>query len=405
MVTLILGATITLSLGQPAWSQEESPGSVPTDDALEGPDSYRSTNTLGLAPLDPLQLDALMASAQPPANMDPWRNGSSAAESWQITTTANLSAQRTELQRLDIESSAARARTEVAARAYASTVNRDQVVGARYTALIVDQFVNGEADDLDKLNGQNATLYVGVPTAVATQTLGERKVRSAAAAKQSGTIAAARALEGVAVEAVAFAQQSTVRVAQTLDASARTFSLDHVGELRRREARTLEVSGEAPEVVAVGGFMVSPEIAESLGAMLQAAAAAGDAVEEVVTPTEDSDSEGDPAGVEVEPPPPPQPIILGGWGYRTTEEQIGLRESHCGSSGYVIFDGPSPGCSPPTARPLHSEHEKGLAIDFTENGAILTSASPAFAWLRANAATYGFINLPSEPWHWSTTGH
>ena len=25
-------------------------------------------------------------------------------------------------------------------------------------------------------------------------------------------------------------------------------------------------------------------------------------------------------------------------------------------------------------------------------------------WLAGNAASFGFYNLPSEPWHWSTTG-
>ena len=29
---------------------------------------------------------------------------------------------------------------------------------------------------------------------------------------------------------------------------------------------------------------------------------------------------------------------------------------------------------------------------------------PASAWLAANAERFGFSNLPSEPWHWSTTG-
>jgi D-alanyl-D-alanine carboxypeptidase len=31
--------------------------------------------------------------------------------------------------------------------------------------------------------------------------------------------------------------------------------------------------------------------------------------------------------------------------------------------------------------------------------------SPAFKWLAAYAARYGFVNLPSEPWHWSITGN
>ena len=57
-------------------------------------------------------------------------------------------------------------------------------------------------------------------------------------------------------------------------------------------------------------------------------------------------------------------------------------------------------CSPPTARPGQSMHEVGLAIDFSNCG----SGSTCFRWLRANAGGYGFINLPSEPWHWSVNG-
>jgi D-alanyl-D-alanine carboxypeptidase len=51
-------------------------------------------------------------------------------------------------------------------------------------------------------------------------------------------------------------------------------------------------------------------------------------------------------------------------------------------------------------------HEKGLAVDFTGPGGDLvrTRDSPTFQWLAANAARFGFYNLPSEPWHWSTTG-
>ena len=49
-------------------------------------------------------------------------------------------------------------------------------------------------------------------------------------------------------------------------------------------------------------------------------------------------------------------------------------------------------------------HERGLAIDFTSGGRTLTRGSAAYAWLAANAGSFGFYNLPSEPWHWSTTG-
>lgn len=97
-----------------------------------------------------------------------------------------------------------------------------------------------------------------------------------------------------------------------------------------------------------------------------------------------------------------QGINLGGWGYRTTDRQILLRESHCGSSSYDIWLRPANQCSPPTARPGFSLHEQGRAIDFQWNGGSIGSRSGApFQWLAANAPQFGFVNLPSEPWHWS----
>ncbi len=97
-------------------------------------------------------------------------------------------------------------------------------------------------------------------------------------------------------------------------------------------------------------------------------------------------------------------INLHGGGFRPREDQITLRIAHCGTSGYDIFERPAGECGPPTARPGTSQHELGLAVDFTENGAILTWGSPGYAWMVANAGAYGLINLPSEAWHWSTTG-
>ena len=98
-------------------------------------------------------------------------------------------------------------------------------------------------------------------------------------------------------------------------------------------------------------------------------------------------------------------INLGGWGYRSSDKQVDLRRLHCGSSDYEIWDMPAFACSPPTARPGRSMHERGLAVDFTYNGASMTMQSnPGFQWLDAHAREYGFVNLPSEPWHWSNSG-
>lgn len=96
---------------------------------------------------------------------------------------------------------------------------------------------------------------------------------------------------------------------------------------------------------------------------------------------------------------------LGGGGYRSIESQIRLRRANCGTSDYAIWEMPASRCRPPTARPGLSQHEVGLAIDFTLNGRVLrTRDSDVFRALAEIAPQFGFYNLPSEPWHWSTTG-
>jgi LAS superfamily LD-carboxypeptidase LdcB len=128
-----------------------------------------------------------------------------------------------------------------------------------------------------------------------------------------------------------------------------------------------------PPLTTVGGITVATTIAEPLRAMLNAASSDG--------------------------------INLGGSGYRDINVQIQLRRQNCGYSDYAVWQMPADSCSPPTARPGLSWHERGLAIDFTANGSFINSHSnPAFVWLAANASRFGFTNLPSEPWHWSNPG-
>ena len=94
-------------------------------------------------------------------------------------------------------------------------------------------------------------------------------------------------------------------------------------------------------------------------------------------------------------------LSLSGGGYRSNAQQIALRRAHCGTSQYAIYQMPAGQCSPPTARPGTSMHERGLAIDFANCS---TRSTRCYQWLAANAATFGFHNLPSEPWHWSVDG-
>ncbi|NLA35402.1 MAG: hypothetical protein GX868_06910 [Actinobacteria bacterium] len=134
-------------------------------------------------------------------------------------------------------------------------------------------------------------------------------------------------------------------------------------------------AGTAVDVVYVRGIPVARSIAGNLEAMMAAAQGAGH--------------------------------VLGGSGYRDINVQISLRIQHCGGSDYYsVWQKPSSQCSPPTAIPGRSMHEKGLAVDLTCAGTLIRSqSSPCFVWLRANAAQYGLYNLPSEPWHWSTNGN
>jgi peptidoglycan hydrolase CwlO-like protein len=129
----------------------------------------------------------------------------------------------------------------------------------------------------------------------------------------------------------------------------------------------------AGDLVSVRGIVVHKSIAGNLERLLAAAQGAG--------------------------------ISLGGSGYRDPAAQIALRQAHCGTSYYAIYQMPAFQCSPPTARPGTSNHERGLAIDFTSNGTVLTRSTAAFRWLAGNAGSYGLRNLPSEPWHWSTDGN
>ena len=141
----------------------------------------------------------------------------------------------------------------------------------------------------------------------------------------------------------------------------------------RASRSSTRVAGASGGLATVRGITVAASMAPNLAAMLDAADAAG--------------------------------MSFGGGGYRDPAGQVATRRANCGSSNYDIYEKPPSQCSPQTARPGTSMHERGLAIDFQYNGALITSRSNAgFRWLAANAGRFGLSNLPEEPWHWSTTG-
>ncbi len=100
-------------------------------------------------------------------------------------------------------------------------------------------------------------------------------------------------------------------------------------------------------------------------------------------------------------------------GFRTMQQQIDIRSDPkrlCGDNQLPItqdeiYNAPSDSCSPGAARPGYSNHQMGLAIDFS-GIAEVDPQNPKVLWLKANAPTYGGLYPnTSESWHWSVDGH
>ena len=181
----------------------------------------------------------------------------------------------------------------------------------------------------------------------------------------------ARLAEAAALEAIDSELAQKIRNEEN-EIARKLASIKRKEELARRAAAIPNIVGSG-EIVSVSGVRVHRSISQNVANMFAAAARDG--------------------------------ILLGGGGYRSSASQIALRRAHCGTSDYAVYNKPAATCRPPTARPGHSMHERGLALDITANGRILTSRNTAgFKWLAANAATYGFFNLKTEPWHWSING-
>jgi len=253
-----------------------------------------------------------------------------------------------------------------------------------------------DADALDKvLEGAAATtedLTAGVLFSAKTDHDGEVRdglevARALAAERLRSALgdaerATARAEAARVALFEAEARRQAHRDAHALVAAARADLDEAIPALRADMDRTIEETWGALDLLAAGpgvdgavvvnvsGIRVHAAIAPKLQALLAAAHADG--------------------------------VPLGGWGYRSTQQQIALRQAHCGPTPEDVWLKPSSQCSPPTARPGASMHERGLAVDFHIAGrSIATRESPGYQWLAEHAAAFGFFNLPSEPWHWS----
>lgn len=82
--------------------------------------------------------------------------------------------------------------------------------------------------------------------------------------------------------------------------------------------------------------------------------------------------------------------------FRTYEEQQVIYNNSCRNTD----------CSASTEQPGNSEHERGLAIDFSLVNC-RTEDTACYQWMQMNGIKYGFYNLSNsnirEPWHWSTS--
>lgn len=155
-------------------------------------------------------------------------------------------------------------------------------------------------------------------------------------------------------------------------------------KIRRTTAVITELKQLRPKIrdhrgagmVEVGGIVVKAELGERLAALLWHARADGH--------------------------------DFSGFGWRSRAKTAKLRKANgCPD----VHRAPPSACRVPTALPGTSMHETGLAIDFRIDGhsicfprASAACSHPAHRWLKANAGAYGLRNLPSEAWHWSTTG-
>ena len=186
---------------------------------------------------------------------------------------------------------------------------------------------------------------------------------AAEAAAAAARLAAAKAAQEQAAAAAAAAAANPPADTQGAGGGGEAAPLPPVGPGTSAGTGTGGVS-----LCTVGGITVNCAIRDQLSAMISDAAGKG--------------------------------VRLSGGGYRDPAQQIALRKAHCGSSYYAIYQMPSSSCRPPTARPGTSQHEVGLAIDFDNCG----YGSASYNYLKGNASRFGFYNLPSESWHWSTTG-
>lgn len=317
------------------------------------------------------------------------------ADAAQAVTSAELLVDQAELQRQAIEEEAVELRALVAELAVESFTGENGENGEDLTAFLLNddpteavrrrsliEFQTGNmADALDRLRvlGVEAE-QVEVDRARAVE---DAEINRAEQVDRQGELEAAQAQQLQLVLDVEARLEA--RLAEA--AAVRAFDEELAAEIQQQEeviaariraeaaaAAAAEAAARAAalpplpssgDIVNASGFQVHVSVANDVMNMIDAAAVDG--------------------------------VILSGSGWRSPDRTAELRVINgCPD---VFTSSPST-CRIPTARPGSSQHERGLAIDFRS----CWRGSACFTWLANNAADFGFFNLPSESWHWSTTG-
>jgi D-alanyl-D-alanine carboxypeptidase len=266
----------------------------------------------------------------------------------------------------------ASAQTRLTAAAVAATEARARRQGAERSLTAAKRTLTAES----KLKPRSATAVTratrNVTAAETTLVVRTAEARAAAGVQENARTDARTATTALAAATTAL-QTASAAVRQTEQKLAAVGTADgHAGQaaaISRDVVTQVRAGFAVADTTSVYGVTVHSSVAFAFKRMVDDAKAAG--------------------------------IALSGGGFRTKERQIELRKINgCPD----VWTAPASSCRVPTAIPGRSLHEIGLAVDVTSGGKTLTAKSPAFKWMVANAAEYGFVNLPSEPWHWSITG-
>ncbi len=184
-------------------------------------------------------------------------------------------------------------------------------------------------------------------------------------ARLEARLAEAQAVRAFDEELAAEIQQQEEVIAARIRAEAAAKAAAEAAARAAAEAASRPPLTPSGEIVNASGFQVHESVASRVTSMITAASGDG--------------------------------VTLTGSGWRSPERTAELRVINgCPD----VYNASPSSCRIPTARPGQSQHERGLAIDFRN----CWRGSECFTWLSNNASTYDFFNLPSESWHWSTTG-